>query len=471
MVKKFLDKDFLLRSKPAQKLYHEFAVSMPIFDYHCHIPAEEIASDRNFSSLAEAWLGGDHYKWRAMRAFGIEERFITGDASPEEKFIAWAKVVPYTAGNPLFHWTHMELQRIFGVDTPLNSDTAKEIHDHCSKQLRQKDFSVRRLIRKFNVAALCTTDDPADSLEHHEAIRKSGFETIVAPAYRPDRALDAHHPDLFNNWVDSLAELTDVKVNSFGRFIECLWKRHQYFHDRGCRLSDYGLEISYSVEWTTEDVEASFASVRKGKPLAGDALARFRSAVLFEMLTMDANQGWVQQLHLGAMRNNNSRMHSRLGPNTGYDSMGDFEQGRPLVRLLDRLERVGKLGKTIVYSANPKDNDMIPSILGSFQDGRIPGKMQTGSAWWFADTKDGMTRQMRSLASVGLLSRFVGMLTDSRSFLSYPRHEYFRRVLCDMLGTDVERGELPEDYALLGGIVQDICYNNAKEYFQLNFNR
>lgn len=471
MAKKFLDKDFLLHSKAAQKLYHEYAAPMPIFDYHCHIPAEEIAADRMFSSLSEAWLGGDHYKWRAMRACGVDERFVTGDASPEEKFAAWAKVVPQTVGNPLYHWTHLELQRIFGVETLLNADTAAEIHDHCSKMLRKKEFSVRGLIRKFNVVALCTTDDPADSLEHHESIRKSGFDTLVAPAFRPDRALDAHLPDQFNPWLDTLAELTDVKVNSFGRFIECLWRRHQYFHDKGCRLSDYGIETPHSVEWTTEDVEGAFDALRRGKPVTGDALARFRSAVLFEMLTMDANQGWVQQLHLGAMRNNNSRTFGRLGPNTGYDSMGDFEQGRALVRLLDRLERTGKLTKTIVYSLNPKDNDMIPTILGSFQDGKTPGKMQMGSAWWFADTKDGMTRQLRALSSIGLLSRFVGMLTDSRSFLSYPRHEYFRRILCDMLGTDMERGELPDDYALLGSVVQDVCFNNAKEYFQLNFNR
>jgi len=467
MAKQFLDKDFLLESMPACTLYHEYAAPMPIFDYHCHIPPSDILNDRQFDNLTEIWLGGDHYKWRVMRACGVDERFITGDAPAEEKFEAWARVVPRIVRNPLYQWTHLELQRVFGVDELLTPETAREIYSHCTALLGKKEFSARSIIRKFRVEALCTTDDPSSTLEEHRKIRDSGFETIVAPAFRPDRALEGHLPERFNPWLDRLAELAEVKIDSFGRFIECLWKRHQYFNDNGCRLSDYGIETCYASDWNSEEVEGSFSLLRRGRALSGEALLRYRSAVLYELLSMDASQGWTQQLHLGAMRNNNSRMLARLGPDSGYDAMGDFEQGRNLSRLLDRLERTGKLGKTIVYSLNPRDNDMIPSILGCFQDGTVPGKMQMGSAWWFTDTKDGMTRQIEALSAVGVLSRFVGMLTDSRSLLSYPRHEYFRRILCNIIGGDVERGELPEDYSLLGGMVRDICYNNAKEYFDL----
>ncbi|MDD4613065.1 MAG: glucuronate isomerase [Synergistaceae bacterium] len=468
MAKQFLDKDFLLESMPACTLYHEYAAPMPIFDYHCHIPPSDILNDRQFDNLTEIWLGGDHYKWRVMRACGVDERFITGDAPAEEKFEAWARVVPRIVRNPLYQWTHLELQRVFGVDELLTPETAREIYSHCTALLGKKEFSARSIIRKFRVEALCTTDDPSSTLEEHRKIRDSGFETIVAPAFRPDRALEGHLPERFNPWLDRLAELAEVKIDSFGRFIECLWKRHQFFNDNGCRLSDYGIETCYASDWNSEEVEGSFSLLRRGRALSGEALLRYRSAVLYELLSMDASQGWTQQLHLGAMRNNNSRMLARLGPDTGYDAMGDFEQGRNLSRLLDRLERTGKLGKTIVYSLNPRDNDMIPSILGCFQDGTVPGKMQMGSAWWFTDTKDGMTRQIEALSAVGVLSRFVGMLTDSRSLLSYPRHEYFRRILCNIIGGDVERGELPEDYSLLGGMVRDICYNNAKEYFDLH---
>jgi len=468
MAKQFLDKDFLLESMPACTLYHEYAAPMPIFDYHCHIPPSDILTDRQFCNLTEIWLGGDHYKWRVMRACGVDERFITGDAPAEEKFEAWARVVPRIVRNPLYQWTHLELRRVFGVDELLNPDTAREIYSHCTSLLGKKEFSARSIIRKFRVEALCTTDDPSSTLEEHRKIRESGFETIVAPAFRPDRALEGHLPERFNPWLERLAELAEVRIDSFGRFIECLWKRHQYFNDNGCRLSDYGIETCYASDWNSEEVEGSFSLLRRGRALSGEALLRYRSAVLYELLSMDASQGWTQQLHLGAMRNNNSRMLARLGPDTGYDAMGDFEQGRNLSRLLDRLERTGKLGKTIVYSLNPRDNDMIPSILGCFQDGTVPGKMQMGSAWWFTDTKDGMTRQIQALSAVGVLSRFVGMLTDSRSLLSYPRHEYFRRILCNIIGGDVERGELPEDYSLLGGMVRDICYNNAKEYFDLH---
>ncbi len=467
MEKKFLDENFLLESKASQKLYHEYGAAMPIFDYHCHIPPSDILADRKFDNLSQIWLEGDHYKWRAMRACGEHEEFITGDAADEEKFAAWARTVPRLVRNPLYHWTHLELKRVFGVDELLNPDTAREIYNHCSSLLRRDDFSARSIIRKFNVEALCTTDDPSSNLEEHRKIKESGFETAVAPAFRPDRALEADRPDRFNPWLDGLAEMADVRVDSYGRFIECLWKRHQYFHDNGCRLSDYGIETCWSSEWTSEDLDRYFKTLRRGQPLSGEALSVFRSATLYELLSMDGSQGWVQQLHMGALRNVNSRMFVRLGPDTGYDAMGDFGQGTGLARLLDRLDRTGKLTKTIVYSLNPRDNDMIPSILGCFQDGSVPGRMQMGSAWWFMDTRDGMERQIEALSSVGVLSLFVGMLTDSRSLLSYPRHEYFRRILCNVLGRDVTKGELPEDYPLLGGIVQDICFNNAREYFQL----
>lgn len=467
MKKQFLDENFLLESKPAQKLYHEYGASTPIFDYHCHIPPADIMADRQFGSLTEVWLEGDHYKWRAMRACGEDEELITGGASDYEQFAAWARTVPKLVKNPLYHWTHLELQRVFGVDELLNPDTAEEIYNHCGALLAKKEFSARSIIRKFRVEALCTTDDPSSDLEVHRKIRESGFKTLVAPAFRPDRALEGHRPDRFNPWLDGLAEMTDVRVNSYGRFIECLWKRHQFFHDRGCRLSDYGIEKCWTSEWTSEELETYFRALRSGRPLTGEALSAFRSATLHELLSMDGSQGWVQQLHLGALRNVNSRMYAKLGPDTGYDAMGDFSQGAALSRLLDRLDRTGKLTKTIVYPLNPRDNEMIPSILGCFQDGAVPGKMQMGSAWWFMDTKSGMERQIEALSSVGVLSRFVGMLTDSRSLLSYPRHEYFRRILCNVLGRDIEKGELPEDYSLLGGIVADICYNNAREYFQL----
>ena len=465
--KPFMDENFLLDSKPAQRLYHEYAAPMPIIDYHCHIPPEDIAKDRNFENLTQVWLGGDHYKWRAMRACGVDERFITGDAPDEEKFAAWAKVVPQTVRNPLYHWTHLELRRTFGVDALLRPETATEIYEHCSRLLRTPEFSVRSIIRKFNVDALCTTDDPTDSLEYHRVIRESGFETVVAPAFRPDAALNAHRPKEFNAWVDRLEAASGVRADSFGWFIECLKRRHRFFHEQGCRLSDYGIEVPYAEDWTTEEIEQAYSAVRGGKALSGPSLLKFRSAVLYELLVMDHDQGWVQQLHLGALRNANTRAFKSVGANTGYDAIGDWEQGGALARLLDRLDRAGRLAKTIVYSLNPRDNDMIPSILGCFQDGSVPGKMQMGSAWWFTDQKDGMTRQIEALSSVGVLARFVGMLTDSRSFLSYPRHEYFRRILCNILGNDVQRGELPEDYALLGGIVRDISYNNARDYFQL----
>lgn len=469
MTKKiFIDDNFLLETKAAQKLYHEYAEPMPIIDYHCHLPVSDIATDRIFENITHVWLGGDHYKWRAMRTCGINEKYITGDASDEEKFQAWATVVPKLIRNPLYHWTHLELKRIFGIDELLNPSSAMDIYRQCNELLPRSDFSVQSILKKFKVDALCTTNYPTETLEHHKKIRNSKCDTIVLPCFRPDVALDAHLPQKFNHFVDSLEDLTGRSINSFDDFIESLWQRHQFFHQNGCRISDYGIETAYSEDWTLGEVNSGFTQVRSGLPLEGEALSKFRSAVLYELLSMDYKQGWVQQLHLGAMRNNNTRMMSILGPDSGYDSIGDFEQGRSLVRLLDKLDQFGHLGKTIIYCLNPRDNDLIASIIGCFQDGSVPGKIQMGSAWWFNDHKDGMTKQIEALSSIGVLSTFVGMLTDSRSFLSYPRHEYFRRILCNILGKEVESGELPEDYQLIGGIVQDICYFNAKNYFQLH---
>ncbi|HUM43159.1 MAG TPA: glucuronate isomerase [Fervidobacterium sp.] len=464
----FISDDFLLESQAAQKLYHEYAEPMPIIDYHCHLPASDIAADQMFENITRVWLGGDHYKWRAMRTCGIDEKYITGDASDEEKFKAWATVVPRLVRNPLYHWTHLELKRIFGIDEILNPDTASDIYNRCNELLHQRDFSVRSILEKFKVEALCTTNYPAENLEHHKTIRDTQCKTIVLPCFRPDKALDAHLPEEFNNLVNSLERLTGLSINSFEDFTESLWKRHQFFHENGCRISDYGIETAYSADWTIEEVNRAFVKVRSGHPLERKDLLKFRSAVLYELLLMDYKQEWVQQLHLGAMRNNNSRMMTLLGPDSGYDSIGDFEQGMPLVKLLDKLDRTGHLGKTIIYCLNPRDNDLIASIIGCFQDGITPGKIQMGSAWWFNDHKDGMTKQIEALSSIGVLSTFVGMLTDSRSFLSYPRHEYFRRILCNILGRDMSNRELPDDYQLIGGIVQDICYYNAKKYFQLH---
>lgn len=460
--------DFLLENRPAQKLYHEYAEPMPIIDYHCHLPVSDIASDREFENITHVWLNGDHYKWHTMRTFGINEKYITGDASDEEKFQAWATVVPRLVRNPLYHWTHLELKRIFCIDELLNPDTASDIYNRCNDLLRQRDFSVRSILKKFKVEALCTTNYPTENLENHKTIRDTQCKTIVLPCFRPDMALDAQLPQKFNHFVNSLENLTNRSINSFEDFIESLWERHQFFHENGCGISDYGIETTYFEDLTPEDVNNGFAQVKSGLPLEGEALFKFRSAVLYELLSMDYKQEWIQQLHLGAMRNNNTRMMSTLGPDSGYDFIGDFKQRRPLVQLLDKLDLTGHLGKMMIYCLNSRDNDLITSIIECFQDDITPGKIQMGSAWWFNDHKDGMTKQIKALLSIGVLSTFVRMLTDSRSFLSYPRHEYFRQILCNILGKEMSSGELSNDFQLIGGIVQDICYFNARKYFQLH---
>ncbi len=468
MAKAFMDENFLLNSSAAETLFHEYAKDMPIFDYHSHIPIKEILENRAFRSISEVWLGGDHYKWRLMRTMGIDERYITGDASDIDKFMAWARTISKAIGNPVYHWTHLELQRFFGVHDLLCEDTAEAIFRRCNEFLRSDDGRVRSLVSQSNVKVICTTDDPTDDLEDHRALVEENWGTNVLPTWRPDKALAAGDPQAWNGWVDKLSRVSDTDIGGYDDFLEALRKRHEFFHSRGCRISDYGIEKPYAVSRTMEQVIQAFLKVRGGESLDGYELDVLRSQLLFDLLSMDAEADWSQQLHFGASRNPNSRWFKSLGSDTGFDTIGDFTVGPELLRLLDSLDSRGKLARTIVYTLNPKDNDLIASVLASFMDGRTPGKIQLGTAWWFNDHKAGMIRQMEALSSVGMLAPFVGMLTDSRSFLSYPRHEYFRRILCDFIGSQVERGEIPQDYGLLGPIVQNICYNNAQRYFKID---
>jgi glucuronate isomerase len=467
MASTFLTEDFLLQTRTARRLYHEYAEEMPIYDYHCHLPAKLIAEDYKFKNLTEAWLYGDHYKWRAMRANGIDERYITGDASDYEKFEKWAQTVPFTLRNPLYHWTHLELRRYFGINELLNGDTARGIYEACSEILQSKEFSVRGLLEKMDVKLVCTTEGPLDTLEHHKKIREDGFEIKVYAAFRPDRAFATKDLSALNVFIDKLGQLCESEIRDFDSYIEALYRRHEYFHDNGCRLSDYGLETAYTQEYSAAEVGKIFEKIRTGEQIQAEEELKFKSAVLFELACMDAEQGWVMQLHLGALRNNNSRMLNKLGPDTGFDSIGDFEIARPLARFLDKLNNAGKLPKTILYNLNPKDNAVMATMIGNFQDGSCPGKMQYGPAWWFLDQKDGIESHIKVLSNMGLLSRFIGMTTDSRNFLSFPRHEYFRRVLCNILGGDVEAGLLANDMELLGSMIENICFNNAERYFSM----
>lgn len=470
MKKPFLDEDFLLQTETARQLYHEWAKPMPIIDYHCHLPPDQIADDKHFDNLTQIWLYGDHYKWRAMRTNGVNERFCTGDASDWEKFGQWAETVPYTLRNPLYHWTHLELQRYFGVTEVLNGRSARRIYDECSEKLQTPDYTVRNLLRRMNVETVCTTDDPVDSLEHHrriadEGLVGAGFEISVLPTFRPDKAMAVEDANVFNQYVDRLEAAADMSISNFDEFLSALRQRHDYFAQMGCKLSDHGLEQIYAEDYTEIEIERIFDKVRSGQTLDGGKVLKFKSAMLVYLAEMDWEKGWTQQFHLGALRNNNTRMLGQLGPDTGWDSIGDFSQGRAMAKFLNRLDTGDKLAKTILYNLNPADNELIATMVGNFNDGSVAGKVQFGSGWWFLDQKDGMERQINALSNMGLLSRFVGMLTDSRSFLSYPRHEYFRRILCNLFGNDVENGELPDDLDWIGKVVQDICYNNAKAYF------
>ena len=465
--------DFLLETETARDLYESFAAPQPIIDYHCHLPPEHVAQNHEFRSITGIWLDGDHYKWRAMRTNGVSEQLCTGNAADFEKFQAWARTVPKTLRNPLFHWTHLELKNPFGIRKLLNEESAPEIFETCNAALKQPAFHARGLLEQFRVAIVCTTDDPADSLEHHRSYAASPHSDHVRmyPTWRPDRALRLEVPVSYNAWVDSLEAVSGQNIRTFEELMTALAARHDAFHELGCRASDHGLDTLYAEDFSRPAVAATFARVRSGGSVTpADALA-FKSALLHELALLDHERGWVQQFHLGAMRNNNTRSFRALGPDTGFDSIGDFNLASSVARFLDRLDDGNRLAKTILYNSNPRDNEVLATLTGSFQDGSVPGKMQFGAGWWFLDQLDGMERQLNALSNLGLLSRFVGMLTDSRSFLSYSRHEYFRRLLCNLLGHDVRRGLIPNDRQLLGDLVQDLCFRNAKHYLGLGLPR
>ncbi len=464
----FLTENFLLQNDQAIALYHGFARDLPIIDYHCHLPPRQIAEDHRFANLAQIWLYGDHYKWRAMRWAGVAERYCTGSATDWEKFEKWAEVVPKTLRNPLYHWTHLELKRPFGIsDRLLNPQTARGIWEQCNSLLARDDMSCRGIMRQMKVVLVCTTDDPVDSLEYHAAIAADPtFKIRVLPTFRPDRALAIDEAESFNHYVDRLAEVSQVEIgDAFPCFLEALRKRHDFFHKAGCRLSDHGLEAIDATEGTALEATGIFARTRHGNRPSPEEVARFRSALLYEMALWDHERGWTQQFHLGALRNNNTRMFNQLGADTGFDSIADGAYARGLSRFLDRLDRTDQLAKTILYNLNPAHNEVLGTMIGNFQDGSLPGKIQLGSGWWFLDQKDGIQRQLETLSNQGLLSLFVGMVTDSRSFLSYTRHEYFRRILCNLLGDEIQQGLLPRDLELVGRMVEDICYYNAAAYF------
>jgi glucuronate isomerase len=464
-MKNFLDDDFLLSNKTAQQLYHGYAKDMPIIDYHCHLSPEQIAKDHQFQNLTQVWLYGDHYKWRAMRTNGVDESFCTGAKSDKEKFEQWAATVPYTLRNPLYHWTHLELRRYFGVHDILNADSCEKIYDTCTALLQTKEYSVQNLLRKMNVACVCTTDDPIDSLEYHIQLKNDGFEIPILPAFRPDHAMNVSSAENFNAYIKKLGTVTGISISSFDDFLFALQNRHDFFASVGCRVSDHGLEEMYADDFTGSEIDTIFNKIHSGKQLNETEQRKFRSAMLIHFAEWDWEKGWVQQFHLGALRNNNSRMLQSLGPDTGWDSIGDFSQARSLSAFLTKLDNDNKLARTIIYNLNPSDNELMATMIGNYNDGSVAGKIQFGSAWWFLDQKDGMVKQLNALSNMGLLSRFVGMLTDSRSFLSFPRHEYFRRILCNLFGEEIENGELPNDIEWVGKVIQDICFYNAREYF------
>ncbi|SDS06797.1 glucuronate isomerase [Opitutus sp. GAS368] len=465
MNRSFIHDDFLLQTDAARDLYHNFAKAEPIFDYHCHLPPALIADNHRFADLSEIWLGGDHYKWRAMRANGVAERVCTGDASPREKFDAWCAAVPNTLGNPLYHWSHLELKRYFGIDDIISPKSADRIWQRANEKLA--GMRVHDILAANKVAVICTTDDPADRLADHARIARLGIKTKVYPTFRPDNALRVDQPEFFKSWVEKLAAAADVYVVNFNDFLSALKRRHDTFHDAGCRLSDHGLISLPSTTCTPEEAEKIFEAARAGRPASTEERAKFVVYLMLEFGRWDARRGWTKQLHLGALRSANTRLLKQLGPDTGFDSIGDYPQAHGLSRYLDALDSTNELPRTVLYNLNPADNYVFAAMAGSFQDGSVAGKVQFGSGWWFLDQKEAMEWQMNALANLGLLSRFVGMLTDSRSFLSYTRHEYFRRVLCNMLGGQIERGELPADREHVGGMVKNICFANARAYFRL----
>jgi glucuronate isomerase len=467
-VRPFIHDDFLLQASTARRLYHTYAERQPILDYHCHLSPQDLADNRRFENLFDIWLAGDHYKWRAMRANGVDERLCTGDAPPYDKFLAWARTVPATLRNPLYHWTHLELVRYFGITTLLDATTAPMVWAEANRQLTGAGLTAHGILHKFDVRAVCTTDDPADPLVHHDRLAASTLATAVYPCFRPDKALRTEDPAAFNAWLARLEAAADGSIVRLQDLLDALRRRHDDFHQHGCRLSDHGLEQCPVAACTDADASAIFDGVRAGRAPSPDAAERLASWLMLFFGRLDAERGWTKQLHLGALRNTNTRMQRALGPDTGFDSIGDWPQIKSLAAYLDRLDADGALPKLIVYNLNPADNYAFATMVGNFQDGSVAGKIQFGSGWWFLDQKEAIEWQLNALSNAGLLSRFVGMLTDSRSFMSYPRHEYFRRVLCNLLGQDIDRGELPDDDALVGGMIADICYGNAERFFGLS---
>ncbi len=463
----FITEDFLLHSDAARTLYHQFAKTQPIFDYHCHLSPKDIAEDRQFENLTQIWIDGDHYKYRAMRANGVNEKFITGDASDHEKFAKWAETVPYTLRNPLYHWTHLELKNYFGITTLLNSDSAEAIYNQCSNLLKQPEYSVRNLLRKMNVAVVGTTDDPTDDLRYHKQLQDDNFEIKVLPSFRPDKATEIEKGQAFVDWIQKLEKTVGYAISDFPTLIQSLQKRHDFFHEMGCRISDHGHANFYGEDYTLSEVNDILSKALRGEKVSVLEINKYKSAVLFELALMNKKKSWAQQFHVGAIRNNNAKMLQDIGPDQGFDSLGDLNMADNMSKFFGRLSQCDGLTHTIVYNLNPRDSEMFASMAANFNDGIVAGKMQYGAAWWFLDQKDGMEKQLNVLSNFGLLSRFVGMVTDSRSFLSFPRHEYFRRILCNVLGDEIQKEELPNDIQLIGTMVEAICYKNAKNYFNI----
>jgi glucuronate isomerase len=464
MSTKFINDNFLLENKFAEELYHNYSKNQPIIDYHNHLSPQFIAEDKIFDNVTQVWINGDHYKWRAMRTLGINEQFITGTASDKDKFLNWGKTVPYTMRNPLYHWTHLELARYFDIYDLLNEKSADKIYEEASAKINSPEYSTRNLLTKVNAELVCTTEDPIDSLEFHKQLSKNPFTTKVSTAFRPDKAILINN-DGYNAYVDSLGEVAGISINTYSDLCDALRNRIDYFDKNGCKLCDHGLDQVYFENFTENEINGIFKKKRENAVITNEEALKFQSAILLFLFETYHEFGWVQQLHLGALRNNNARMHRILGPDTGWDSIGDFSQAQKLSAFLNALDSKDKLAKTIIYNLNPADNEVMATMIGNFNDGSVKGKVQFGSGWWFLDQKDGMTKQLNALSNMGLISCFVGMLTDSRSFLSFPRHEYFRRILCNLLGDEIKRGELPNDMEWIGKMVSDISYNNAKEYF------
>lgn len=468
-MKPFIHEDFLLQNEAAKELYHDHAADLPIIDYHCHLPPQEIAEDLNFKNLTHIWLYGDHYKWRGMRACGVDERLITGDASDREKFMAWAETVPKTLRNPLFHWTQMELKSPFGVEQLLNSESADEIWETCNELLQQPEFSARSLLERNRVEVVATTDDPTDSLEHHKALsQESDLSFRMVPTFRPDRGMEVESPKGFRRWIAKLEKASGISVSSFTTLLDALKQRHDLFHELGCRASDHGVEEPYGESFTSRQLNRVFTEAMSGKTLSEEDIRSFKSAFLYHCGRMDWEKGWVFQLHVGALRNNNTRMLEKLGRDSGFDSIGDFAMARPLSAMLDRLDAENHLPRVILYNNNPRDNEVFSTMIGNFQDGSVAGKLQHGPPWWHLDQKDGIEKHFDSLSNMGILSEFVGMTTDSRSFLSYSRHDYFRRILCNVLGDEMEKGLLPDDMELLAEMTRKICYDNSRQFFRFD---